>query len=141
MFGRERMRRGDEVIKKIVGVLTEFGEVELGYIFGSFHEGREFGDIDVAVLLSTSLPAYESERLAMRLALGIEKALDYEFELDVKVLNHSPVYFQHEVVKRGRLIFCRDETKRVRYEARLLSEYMDYREVLDWFDEQMLARV
>jgi predicted nucleotidyltransferase len=130
----------EEAIKKIVGALSAFEEVELGYIFGSFHEGREFRDVDVAILLSDPLPPYESERLAMRVALAIEKALDYEFELDVKVLNHSPVYFQHEVIKNGRLIFCRDEAGRVRYEGDLLSEYMDYRDVLDWFDEKLLAR-
>ncbi|MCD6248038.1 MAG: hypothetical protein J7J17_01085 [Hadesarchaea archaeon] len=134
------MKWKDEAIKKISETLSEFKEVELGYIFGSFHEGGRFRDIDVAILLSDPLPAYESERLAMRVALAIEKALDYKFELDVKVLNHSPVYFQHEVVKSGRPIFCRDEAGRVRYESGVLSEYLDYREVLDWFDEKLLAR-
>ncbi len=134
------MEKKDEIIKKIAKILSEFKDVELSYIFGSFYEGREFRDIDVAVLLSRSRSAYESARLAMRIGGALEKALKYKFEFDVKVLNSSPIYFQHEVIKNGKLIFCRSEAKRVRYESRVLSKYLDYREVLDWFDEKLLAR-
>ena len=134
------MDEKERIIKKIVETLSGFKEVELGYVFGSFYAGREFEDIDIAVLLSAPPSAYESERFAVRVAGALERALEFKFEFDVKVLNSSPIYFQHEVVRDGKLLFCRDEARRVGYESRLLSEYMDYREVLDWFDEKLLAR-
>lgn len=135
------MKKREKIDKKIVRVLSEFDEVEIGYIFGSFSRGREFNDIDVAILLRTAPPAYEAMKSAMRVARELENALGYKFEFDVKVLNFSPIYFQHEVIKKGKLIFCRNEARRVRYETSVLSEYLDYRWVLDWFDEKLLARV
>ncbi|MGC8816492.1 MAG: type VII toxin-antitoxin system MntA family adenylyltransferase antitoxin [Candidatus Hadarchaeum sp.] len=134
------MGEKEEIIKKIVETLWGFKEVELAYVFGSFYAGREFEDIDIAILLSKPPSAYESERFAMKVAGALETALGHKFEFDVKVLNFSPIYFQHEVIRDGKLLFCRDETKRVEYEAGVLSEYLDYREVLDWFDEKLLAR-
>ncbi len=135
------MKERDKIEKKIARVLSGFAEVEIGYIFGSFSRGREFNDIDVAILLRKTPPAYEAMKFAMRVARELENALGYKFEFDVKVLNSSPIYFQHEVIKGGKLIFCTDEARRVRYESSVLSEYLDYRGVLDWFDEKLLARV
>lgn len=135
------MKERDKIDKKIARVLSGFDEVEIGYIFGSFSQGREFNDIDVAILLRKAPPAYEAMKSAMRVARELENALGYKFEFDVKVLNSSPIYFQYEVIKRGKLIFCRNEARRVRYESSALSEYLDYRWVLDWFDEKLLARV
>ncbi len=135
------MRDRKEVIKKIADTLSEFEEVELGYVFGSFYEGGEFRDIDVAILVSGFPPAYDSAVLANKIAGELEKVLGHEFEFDVKVLNSSPIYFQYEVIRKGKPVFCRDESNRVRYESTVLSEYLDYREVLDWFDEKLLAKV
>ncbi len=140
MSGGIRMDKKEEIIKKIVGTLSGFKEVELGYLFGSFYARKEFEDIDIAILLSEPPSAYESERFAVRVVGALEMALKHEVEFDVKVLNFSPVYFQHEVIRDGKLLFCRDAAKRVEYEGRVLSEYLDYREVLDWFDEKLLAR-
>jgi hypothetical protein len=81
------------------------------------------------------------DEVALEVARTLEKALGYKFELDVKVLNSSPTYFQYEVIKSGRVIFCRDEGKRVEYEASIISEYLDYKDVLEWFDKKLLARL
>ena len=129
----------NELMRKIAGVVSNFREVEVGYVFGSFLKG-EFTDIDVALLLPKALPPYESRKFAMRVAGALEKAFEHKFEFDVKILNSSPIYFQHEVIKNGEIVFCRNEATRVEYEARVLSEYLDYRDVLEWFDEKLLAR-
>ena len=136
-FKVEKMR--NETTRKIADGLSNFHEVEVGYVFGSFLTGK-FTDIDVALLLSKKLPPYQSMKFAMEVARALEKALGHKFEFDVKVLNSSPIQFQHEVIKNGEVVFCKDETKRVGYEAGVLSEYLDYREVLEWFDKKLLAR-
>lgn len=129
----------NDTMEKIAEGISKFRQVEVGYVFGSFLRGK-FTDIDVALLLSKTSPPYESMKFAMRVARALEKALGYRFELDVKVLNSSPIHFQHEVIKNGEVVFCRDEARRVGYEADVLSEYLDYRDVLEWFDEKLLAR-
>jgi predicted nucleotidyltransferase len=130
----------EEIKRKIAEVLSSFPEVWVGYVFGSFLTGR-FSDVDVAVLLSEEPPHYESLKLSMRIARELERATGFRFEFDVKVLNSSPIYFQHEVIRSGEVVFCRDERKRINYEASVLSEYLDYEPVLRWFDEKLLEEI
>ena len=79
-------------------------------------------------------------KFAMRIGRELERAFKHSFEFDVKILNLSPIYFQHEVVKNGRVVFSRDEAKRIEYEAEVLSNYLDYKDTLEWFDKEFLAR-
>jgi hypothetical protein len=131
----------DEVLQRIGEILflSRSEEIEVGYVFGSSLRG-EFEDVDVALLLSKSFSSYESMKFAMRIGRVLEKAFDHRFEFDVKILNLSPIYFQHEVIKNGKPVFCRDVKGKIRYEARVLSEYLDYRDILEWFNQELLAR-
>ncbi|ATZ61211.2 MAG: hypothetical protein DDT40_00306 [candidate division WS2 bacterium] len=137
---RAKVLEKEEVLQKIGEVLSGFEEIDIGYVFGSFLKG-EFEDIDVALLVSKSPSPYESMKFAMKVGREVERTLKYSFEIDVKILNSSPTYFQYEVIKNGKVVFCKDETKRIRYEAKVLSNYLDYKDTLDWIDKKLLARV
>ena len=128
------------ILQKIGEVLSKFKEIEIGYMFGSFLKG-EFKDIDIALVLSKSLPPYDAMKFALNIEWELEKALRHEFEFDVKILNSAPIYFQYEVIKNGKPFFCRDKVKKIRYEAKVLSEYLDYKDTLDWFNRKLLARI
>jgi len=129
----------DKIYQGIKDVLSGFKEVALGYLFGSYLRG-DFRDIDVAVLFSKPLEPYESMKLAMRIAGELEREFGHRYQFDVKVLNSSPLYFQHEVIKTGRPVYSRDEKVRTAYEIGVLTEYLDYRDTLMWFDREYLAR-
>ena len=58
----------------------------------------------------------------------------------MKILNTAPISLLHTVNKCGRLVFSRAREMRVRYEAGVLSLYLDYAETLDWFDRVLLTR-
>jgi len=130
----------EEVLGIIRTVLASFEEVEAGYVFGSFCRG-DFADVDVAVLISGEPSPYQAMRFARRVERELEQALGHRFEADVKVLNTSPVSFQHVVVKSGRSVFSRSRERTIRYEADLLSRYLDYKDTLEWFDNILLTRV
>ena len=131
----------ETLLGEIGEVLATYPQIELGYVHGSFVGRRYFRDIDIAVNLSEpSLQSYESFRFAMRVGTDVEKAIQPRYEADVKILNGSPIAFQFEVIKKGRLVYVRSEVNRIRYVARVLSEYQDYKPVLDWFDASFLAR-
>lgn len=49
------MEKNNHVLQRIGEVLSRFEEIDMGYIFGSYLRG-EFEDMDVALLLSNSLP-------------------------------------------------------------------------------------
>jgi predicted nucleotidyltransferase len=128
-----------EVIRTVRTVLAGLGEIEAGYIFGSFCRG-DFADVDVAILVSGDPSPGRAMRFALLVERELEQALGYRFEVDVKILNTAPVSFQHEVLRSGRPIFSRDRERTICYEADVLSRYLDYKETLDWFDRVLLTR-
>jgi len=129
----------EEVLHTIHTVLAGFDEVELGYVFGSFLQG-DFCDVDMAVLITGEPAPYQAMRFARRIERELEQAFCYRFEADVKILNTVPISLQYVVIKNGRLVFFRNRERRIRYEAGVLSLYLDYAETLDWFDRVLLTR-
>lgn len=125
-------------ISHIANVVSRFEKIRFAYLFGSILESSQFRDIDVALYLPAEMDSYRRAKYGMRVARETEKALDYAKEVDVRVINDAPVEFQYEVVKTGKLVFSRDDRKRVRFEARVLSAYMDYRETSGWLNRELL---
>ena len=128
----------EEVLRTIRTVFAGFDEIEVGYVFGSFLQG-DFGDVDVAILVAGKPTPYQAMRFARKIERELEQGFRYRFEADVKILNTAPVSFQYEVIKSGQRVFSRDNERRVRYEAGVLSRYLDYKETLDWFDRVLLT--
>lgn len=116
-------------------------EVNTAYIFGSFLEKEDFNDIDVALLLSESLDPYKSLKFSLKVAGELERHIKPRFEFDVKILNNSPIELQFEVIKRGHVIFSRDESSRIDYESEVISAYLDLKYMYDLIDKEFLARV
>ncbi|MDD4471633.1 MAG: nucleotidyltransferase domain-containing protein [Methanoculleus sp.] len=141
MRRRHLLKAGEkeEVLHTIRTVLAGCDEIEMGYVFGSFCR-EDFGDVDVAVLVAGEPAPYQAMRFARRVERELERGFCYRFEADVKVLNTAPISFQHEVIKSGRLAFSRDRERGIRYEAGVLSLYLDYADTLDWFDRVLLTR-
>ena len=132
-------RYSNIIMNNINRVLSSFPEIEVGYIFGSVLKDN-FRDIDIALLLIDEFSPYEGMKFAMKVGRKIEKSVEPRYEFDVKVLNFAPVHFQYEVIRSGKPVFVRDEKKRIRYEAELISKYLDYRKTLSWFNKKLLAR-
>ncbi|MHC1610422.1 MAG: type VII toxin-antitoxin system MntA family adenylyltransferase antitoxin [Candidatus Methanospirareceae archaeon] len=133
----------ERIAGEIEGVLNRFQEIEFAYLFGSFIdiERDVFRDIDVAVYVSSVSPfsAYEKMKLSLKIGRELEKVIRPRCEFDVKILNYAPILFQYEVIKTGKVVFSRDEVDRIRYEAKVISSYLDYKETSDWLDSEFLA--
>lgn len=130
-----------EIMRKIGEVISRFDDVEVAYIFGSFLECDKFNDIDIAIFLSKELNPYRRFKFAMEVARELERGIKPRLEFDVKILNYSPVEFQHEVLKKGMVVFLRDENRRIEYESRLISTYLDFKGMYEFLDKKFLARV
>jgi len=133
----------ERIAGEIEGVLNRFQEIEFAYLFGSFIdiERDVFRDIDVAIYVSSVSPfgAYEKMKLSLKIGRELEKVIRPRCEFDVKILNYAPILFQYEVIKTGKVVFSRDEVDRIRYEAKVISSYLDYKETSDWLDSEFLA--
>jgi predicted nucleotidyltransferase len=115
-----------EVMNKIGKIASKFDDVSAAYIFGSYTHNDDFNDIDVALLISNELNPYTSFKFEMRVARELERQIKPRFEFDVKILNHAPVEFQYEVLKKGKAVFLRDRTENVEYEFETISNYLDF---------------
>jgi predicted nucleotidyltransferase len=121
-------------------ILAGLKEVNTAYIFGSFLEKEDFNDIDVALLLSESLDPYKSLKFSLKVSGELERQVKPRFEFDVKILNNSPIELQFEVIKKGHVIFSRDESSRIDYESEVISAYLDLKYMYDLIDKEFLAR-
>jgi predicted nucleotidyltransferase len=129
------------------GILAEIGkaiagykEVDIAYVFGSFRQSDQFNDIDIAMLISEELTPYKRLKFELKVAGELERKIKPRVQFDVKILNNSPIYFQYEVVKNGVAAYVKDQDKRVEYEAHLISDYLDLKEMYDFMDMEFLAR-
>ena len=95
----------------------------VAYLFGSVAKGAagRLSDVDVAVLLSEGCDL----TLDYRLYLMGELAEIIGRETDVVILNEAPPLLRYEVIKCGRILYCKDECERVAFEERTLDEYLD----------------
>jgi len=97
--------------------------IVVAYLFGSVAKGIVGGlsDVDVAVLLSKGYDLTLDYRLYL-----IDKLTEIiGRETDVVILNEVPPLLRYEVIKCGKVLYCRDEGKRVAFEERTLDEYLD----------------
>jgi predicted nucleotidyltransferase len=116
--------------------------VVVAYLFGSLARGDAgpLSDVDVAVLLEDNLTPGETLALRLQLMEAVGRALCVE-RVDVVVLNDAPYLLQHRVIRDGRVLFCRDELARVRYEFRVLRDYLDFRYYEDKYFRALEDRI
>jgi len=113
----------DAILRELHSFFTREESVVVAYLFGSVAKGAagRLSDVDVAVLLSE---AYDLT-LDYRLYLMGELAEIIGREADVVILNEAPPLLRYEVIKFGKILYCRDEYERVAFEERTLDEYLD----------------
>ncbi len=118
-------------------VLSGREEVLLGYIFGSYVEGREHedSDLDIGILTNDSLGNKELFQLSELLedALGVEP--------DVRVLNGADPRFVYNVLDKGRLAYKKNESIRIDFESAAMREYLDMKPFIDRHDKAVRERL
>lgn len=107
--------------------LLKEDHLAFAYVHGSFLTDSPFHDVDLAVYSSTEITSNLDHELGLEVEL--ERTLreaGYAFPVDVRLLNRAPLDFRYRVIRDGLLLFCRDETLRVDFEARTFSQYFDF---------------
>lgn len=101
-----------EILKK------EFNPIVI-YLFGSAAQNRlrDDSDIDIAFLTDNQVNDYECFVKAQELADVFNR------DVDLINLNTSSTVFKAQVVGTGKIIYCRDETKRMYFEMRSFKSY------------------
>jgi predicted nucleotidyltransferase len=116
--------------------------IEIAYLFGSRARGDAgpLSDVDIAVLAPEDMPDEDQVSLQLRLMTRLMRALRRD-DIEVIILNRAPILLQHRVIRVGKVLFCRDELLRSRYEARVLVRYFDSRHLANLYNEGLMKRI
>ena len=105
--------------------------VASAWVFGSLARGDAGprSDLDVAILLVRAPTAADLDELR-----GLSAALERyapSRRVDIIVLGPQGSVFRHRVLCEGRLVLDRDPARRSDFEARTISEYLDWKPTHD----------
>ena len=107
-------------------ILSKRKDIEFAYLFGSRAKGRfnRVSDVDLAVFVNEKLDS--QKRFSLRLELislvGHELRRD---NIDLVILNEAPLLLSFNVIKDGIIIFCLNESRRIHFEAKVMSRFYD----------------
>lgn len=128
--------------ENIVKVLEKEENVLFAYLFGSYAKGtqNEKSDIDIAVYLTDESILEKDPLYPSRLAIKIEN-IPVKEKADVRILNGSTLRFRNQVLMHGKLLFSKDEKKRIEFETSSLHQYYDFKPHIDRYDAARRARL
>lgn len=112
----------EDAFVTINSLLAQNSQVKFAYLFGSSIQGETgpLSDIDIAVFLDGRVSPFD---FRLRLSALLAQALGSE-RFDLVTLNDAPLLLKYEVVRGGRVI-KEQKSKRVAFETKVLSEYLD----------------
>lgn len=128
------------MLKKMQTAFSNHDEIVAAYLFGSYAEGyaRSDSDIDIGLLLSDN--SNVGAMYPVHIAGELEDAANTKREIDVRILNNGTLRFLHQVLK-GKLLFCRDDKKRIDFETSTIDSYLDFKPFLDDYDRMRKERL
>ncbi len=117
--------------------------VQFAYLFGSRATGKKTikqSDYDIAILFGAGTAAL---RFATRLQLLHElQELFAPIRVDLIVLDDiNSATLRYEVVRTGRLLYSRDESRRMDFELRAMDEYQDFSPFLKAYGNAYIGNV
>lgn len=129
----------DEAIKAAESVFRKENNVLIAYLFGSYARGVQTtkSDVDVAVLLSET----PLKMLEYFLHLGNELSTALNNEVDLIILNAAPPLLKHQIIKHGKLLYCKDEKTRIKFEAKAQDEYLDFSIAIARYDKCFIKEI
>lgn len=117
--------------ERLKGIFKDYPYIASAYLFGSAATGKNnpMSDVDIAILLKEPHPVGRDLTHKMDyLAFEIESVLKQE--VDIVELNRQGLIFVHNVLRTGKLIYDAAPGFRIRFVAKVISEYCDFEPTL-----------
>ena len=129
-------------LREVVSSVLAQHPVDVAYVYGSVARGTvtHFSDVDVALVLSDRLPAYERMMLEFEIEAAIEDASGLT-GLDVRAINEAPLMVRGKVVQEGIRLYERDRARRVAFEVGTRKQYFDFAPVARHLQAAFLDKV
>lgn len=126
------------LIKSLKKIFQKEKDILFCYLFGSlaYRNFTSKSDVDLAVYLDKRKCKDFFEK---RLGLINKISQILKKEVDVVVLNTSPLFLKYVVLKEGKLVFERDKEKRIDFELKTTNEYFDFKPILEKYYQRLLT--
>lgn len=114
--------------RSLESIFSKRSEIAAAFVFGSVARETEgpLSDLDIAVLLGEAGRMEESGYGYLAgLTAEIMKAL-HRNDVDVLLLNTAPPLLKHQVLRDGKLLFCRSPGYLAEFRQRAFNEYQDW---------------
>jgi predicted nucleotidyltransferase len=116
-------------------------QVAVVYLFGSkaIRRASPLSDTDLGVVLRKMRPEQDT-RAQYNVLFQIFSDLYPDSRVDIVFLQRAPLALQFSAIRDGRVIFEQDSVFRADYENLVVKQYLDFRPVLDFFDQVAAER-
>ncbi|MBD3214851.1 MAG: nucleotidyltransferase [Candidatus Lokiarchaeota archaeon] len=122
-------------------ICKKYKKILIAYLYGScaVEKHTKFSDIDISVVLINDFE--EPPLYFAQLANKFEKAFHNKINIDLRILNKQPPHFLFQVIKTGEIIYYRDRNFKDEFELRVITQYLDIKPLLDYFDNLFVKEV
>ena len=124
------------------GIFSKYPSIISAYLFGSRARGdySAISDHDFAVQLDERTNKQSFTELKMNLIAELCHAIKAD-NIDLVILNDAPILLKHRILRDRKVLYCRNQLKRIRNEARILIDYLDEKEYEQAFARGVFDRV
>lgn len=129
-------------IPDIIAYLSNIPELIAAYLFGSYarEQQDQVSDVDVALLFHHGLSGKQVDKLELSIWQKLTAILRTD-EIDLLVLNHTPLSLQFEIIRTGKAICNNDNNQRIDFEIKTGAKYWDFKKLKDEYDSYSLKRL
>jgi len=124
-----------DLLPKLIAVLKNETNIAACYLFGSAvnEKLKPLSDIDFAVLISQKLKRDEIFNYHLNLIGVISDTLHID-DFDLVILNTAPPRFAYNILKSGRLLFCKEKEQTIEFMEKTIKYYLDFKYYKDQFN-------
>lgn len=119
----------EEDIEKVIDTIKSYPEVVAVILYGSRARGKStpLSDTDIAVIMKDKSIEADIGSLSSD-------------KLDVVPFHRLPLYIQFEVLKEGKLLFCRDEDFLRKIKEKVMRNYLEMSEIYRRMERRIMSR-
>ncbi|TFH41491.1 MAG: nucleotidyltransferase domain-containing protein [ANME-2 cluster archaeon] len=127
--------------QELTNFFSTIDNVHIAYLFGSTVKGNanKLSDIDIAVMLDENLSKKDMLNMELDLISELTRVLKSD-KIDLVVLNDSPLLLKYNIIKYGHFLTS-DESKRIAFEANVMSRYLDEQYYIKRHTDMILQRI
>jgi predicted nucleotidyltransferase len=128
------MKSVETLSEKLRRYFVQRDEIRLVYIFGSIAKGcaNKLSDVDIAVFISEDSTKNYPYGYRAQIITDLMKILKTN-NVDLVVLNRASPFLRFQVLRYGKLIFCRSKLERIRFQVKTFNEYNDTKRLVDFY--------